>query len=439
MIVGSLFSGVGGFDKGLEDAGHTIAFQCEADEFRQRVLAARFPGVPCYSDVRDVGLQLLGGRFGTGPGLLAAADKRDGAERSDADSRVDLLTGGFPCQDLSVAGRRAGLMHEGGRSNLFFECARVADELLRPGGWLLLENVPGLLSSNGGRDFAVLLATLADLGFHDLAWRVLDSRFFGVPQRRRRVFILARRARGGRARAVLLEPESSGGDLTAGGEAGQGVAGTLGGGSGSRGWAQDVERMTFVPDTVAPVMSKWAKGTGGPAGDEAQNLVADTLTSGSHPASNMPGRRREDDTNLVAATLKSENGRGWATSAEAADNLIAEPTAYHFRTREDGSCFEETEINVSRASVGGSGGAKIALDVPAQGVRRLTPTECERLQGFPDGWTAIPGAPDSRRYAAMGDAVTVPVARWIGQRLARYGGELSPAVAPAAGPGLEVS
>jgi DNA (cytosine-5)-methyltransferase 1 len=286
-------------------------------------------------------------------------------------------------------------MHEGGRSNLFFECARVADELLRPGGWLLLENVPGLLSSNGGRDFGVLLATLADLGFHDLAWRVLDSRFFGVPQRRRRVFILARRARGACARAVLLEPESSCGDPAAGGEAGQGVAGTLGGGAGSRGWAQDVERMTFV---------------------------ADTLTSGSHPGSNMPGRRREDDTNLVEAfNWQGDTNQGADLGLTTEPNLTGSSTwavtAYHFRTREQGSCFEETEVNVSRASVGGSGGAKLAIDVPAQGVRRLTPRECERLQGFPDDWTLIPGAPDSRRYAAMGDAVTVPVARWIGERL----------------------
>lgn len=171
--------------------------------------------------------------------------------------------------------------------------------------------------------------------------------------------------------------------------------------------------MTFIP----------ALTTGGNQLDDqqSQQLVADTLTSGSHPTSNMPGRRREDDTNLVATAITASAGHHGYSSprGDGSDNLIAEPTAYHFRTREDGSCFEETEVNVSRASVGGSGGAKIALDVPAQGVRRLTPTECERLQGFPDGWTAIPGAADSRRYAAMGDAVTVPVARWIGERLSR--------------------
>ncbi len=120
---------------------------------------------------------------------------------------------------------------------MFFEFARIADAVLSEGGWVLIENVPGLLSSKGGRDFGIILATLAELGFHDLAWRVLDSRYFGVPQRRRRVFILARRSRGRRASEVLLEPESSDGDFETSGEAGQkvargiedGIAGTLGG------------------------------------------------------------------------------------------------------------------------------------------------------------------------------------------------------------------
>jgi len=180
--VGSLFTGIGGFDLGLERAGHDIRWQCEINPFRREVLHQHWPDTPCYEDVCEV----------------AAPDE------------VDLLCGGFPCQDLSVAGHRAGL--DGDRSGLFFECARVADAVLSDGGWLLIENVPGLFSSNGGRDFAIILATLAELGFHDLAWRVLDSRYFGVPQRRRRVFILARRTTGRSASAVLLEPESGGGD-----------------------------------------------------------------------------------------------------------------------------------------------------------------------------------------------------------------------------------
>lgn len=182
LTFGSLFSGIGGIDLGLERAGMRVLWQCEADPWRRAVLRSHWPAVPCYEDVRDVGgqeerrwvnVRNSGGSADVGCG-------RDGVWS------VDLLCGGFPCQDLSVAGRRAGLI-DGVRSSLFFEFARIAD-LVRP-RWLLIENVPGLLSSNGGRDFAVVYATLAELGY-GLAWRILDSRHFGVPQRRRRVFIV---------------------------------------------------------------------------------------------------------------------------------------------------------------------------------------------------------------------------------------------------------
>jgi DNA (cytosine-5)-methyltransferase 1 len=166
--VGSLFSGIGGLDLGLQRAGWEHAFLCERSWYRRAVLRERFPGVPIRDDVRWV----------------AATEE----ERPDP---VDLLSGGFPCQDLSVAGNQEGLA--GPRSRLFFEFARVADRL-RPSR-LLIENVPGLFSSEGGRDFGVVLGVLADLGY-GLGWRVLDSRFFGVPQRRRRVFIVGVRADG---------------------------------------------------------------------------------------------------------------------------------------------------------------------------------------------------------------------------------------------------
>jgi DNA (cytosine-5)-methyltransferase 1 len=223
VIVGSLFSGIGGLDLGLARAGFRHAFFCEADPYRRRVLARHWPGVPIYEDVRDVA-----SRETRAPQRerLGDHDGRDaGVGLNGVGGGLDLLSGGFPCQDLSVAGQRAGLGGE--RSGLFFEFARVAGALLPAGGWVLLENVPGLLSSHGGRDFALVLATLADLGVHDCAWRVLDSRHFGVPQRRRRVYLLGRRARGRRAAEVLLEPESGGGDFAAGRAAGEDVAGSI--------------------------------------------------------------------------------------------------------------------------------------------------------------------------------------------------------------------
>jgi DNA (cytosine-5)-methyltransferase 1 len=165
--------------------------------------------------------------------------------------------------------------------------------------------------------------------------------------------------------------------------------------------------MTFIPD-VSVALTK-----GGRNGDGSEEtFVADTLTSGSHPASNMPGRRREDDTNLVAFALRSQE----RNTSQGNGNYVTANTLK------------------GQAGKGGSGiGPEHNFAVAAAGVRRLTPTECERLQGFPDGWTAIPGAPDSRRYAAMGDAVTVPVSRWIGERLAMYAGEM-PTIAKAVAP-----
>ena len=211
MKVGSLFTGIGGFDLGLERAGHDIRWQCESNPFRREVLGQHWPDIPCYEDVCNVALSDEQGR----PGDLARSGSASDAQhqrRIDGDKSegVDLVCGGFPCQDLSIAGRKAGLAGE--RSGLFFEFVRIADAVLPDGGWILIENVPGLLSSNGGRDFAVLLASLAEVGFHDLAWRVLDSRDLGVPQRRRRVFILGRRTTGRSASQVLLEPEGGGGD-----------------------------------------------------------------------------------------------------------------------------------------------------------------------------------------------------------------------------------
>jgi DNA (cytosine-5)-methyltransferase 1 len=213
---------------------------------------------------------------------------------------------------------------------LFFEFARIAD-VVRP-GWVLIENVPGLLSSNGGRDFGELLGTLADVGY-GVAWRILDSQHFGVPQRRRRVFILARLADGDtrtaseRAGQILAVGPRCHRDHQTRRETRTDVAGTLGNGTGGGG------RTTDLDGHGAYVASLSGLGSGGP-----------------------------DDNDGQAGRLVMYAGAS---------------------------------------------------------VRRLTPTECERLQGFPDAWTVVPGVrcPDSRRYAAMGDAVTVPVAEWIGRRL----------------------
>ena len=287
----SLFAGVGGFDLALQRAGVEVKAMVEWDKNAQGVLRHRFPNTALFGDVQEV----------TGDDLRGAGFV---PERG-------IITGGFPCQDLSVAGKRAGLAGE--RSGLFWEIIRLIDDL-RP-KWVILENVPGLLSSNGGRDMGTVIGTLAECGY-GFAYRVLDAQFFGVPQRRRRVFIVGCLGDSGRAPAeVLALIESLRGDSEASDEAGQEVAGTLGGGAGSRGWAPDTDRMTFVPvaterererksgNTISPTLTSYNLDSRSPQSEEQQRIigavldatererereravvqVTGSLTSGAHP------------------------------------------------------------------------------------------------------------------------------------------------------------
>jgi DNA (cytosine-5)-methyltransferase 1 len=162
----SLFAGVGGFDLGLTRSGHQCVGQVEIDKHARSVLDLQFPEIPKHNDVNTA---------------------IDWADEIGLTGNIDLVCGGFPCQDLSVAGKRAGL--SGARSGLFYDALRFATHTKAE--TILLENVPGLLTSNQGRDFGAVITSLADSGYSNIEWRVLDSQFFGVPQRRRRVFIVA--------------------------------------------------------------------------------------------------------------------------------------------------------------------------------------------------------------------------------------------------------
>jgi DNA (cytosine-5)-methyltransferase 1 len=181
MLTGvSLFAGIGGFDLAMERQGIKPVAAVEIDKKASGVLADQFPDIHLFTDIKGV----------TGGDLLSAGFN---PERG-------IITGGFPCQDLSVAGRRAGLAGE--RSGLFWEIHRLAAETKTK--WLVLENVPGLLSSNDGRDMGIVLGSLAELGY-GLAYRVLDAQHFGVAQRRRRVFIVGCLGDDWRASAKVLD------------------------------------------------------------------------------------------------------------------------------------------------------------------------------------------------------------------------------------------
>jgi len=197
LTFGELFAGVGGFSLGFEQAGWQCRWQVEWDKHCQGVLARHWPEVERFGDVRDVagGIIPLAGRADDAP--VAA---RAGAAADDCQSArsvlapVDCITFGSPCQDLSVAGKRAGLAGE--RSSLFHEAIRIIKEMRDATAgtfprYAIWENVAGALSSNKGDDFLAVIDAFAEIGAVDVAWRLVDAQFFGVPQRRRRVFVVA--------------------------------------------------------------------------------------------------------------------------------------------------------------------------------------------------------------------------------------------------------
>jgi len=190
MLTGvSLFAGVGGFDLAMQRQGVKVVASVEIDKNCNQVLAQHFPDATQFTDVTTV----------TGKDLINAGFTPS----------TGIITGGFPCQDLSVAGKRAGLAGE--RSGLFWEIARLVEETQTE--YFIIENVPGLLSSNNGADFGVVIGTMADLGY-SLGWRVLDAQHFGVPQRRRRVFVVGRRTPDSSVAEILFKSEGLRRDLT---------------------------------------------------------------------------------------------------------------------------------------------------------------------------------------------------------------------------------
>ena len=370
MKFGSLFTGVGGFDLAFERAGMKCKWQCEIDAAASSVLARHWPGIPNIGDVKNV--------------------TKDTAEP------VDLICGGFPCQDLSVAGRRAGLAGE--RSGLWFEFARVIYEL-EP-RWVVIENVPGLLSSDKGRDFAIIIRWLAERGY-GVAWRVLDSQYFGVAQRRKRVFIVASFGNG-RAGQVLFEREGGCWNTAPSREAGQGVAGYS-----PRGFGEYRETNGTL------------RGNGGDLGGGSEILIAKTIT-----AKGGTGRNDPSSETFVAYNIQQNDGGDHKRKDRPNGGMYVSETdtaltvgssdqtlmAWHNK-QSAGEIRVQDNISPTISKTWGTGGNN-TLTV---GVRRLTPTECERLQGFPDEWTA--GQSDSARYRQMGNAVTVNVLEWIGKRI----------------------
>ena len=408
LTFGSLFSGCGTFDLGLERAGLSCAWQCEADATCRDVLAKHWPDVYCYQDVRDV----------------------DGSA-----ARVDLLCGGWPCQDLSVAGKRAGLA--GARSGLFHEFVRVARQL-RP-RWILGENVPGLLSSHGGRDMATVVESLGQLGYF-VAWRVLDAQYFGVAQRRRRVFVVASFGDASCAE-ILFEPDCLPGDYAPGREAGTGIAASLTRGSASGGGVNQPpgrRREDDVNIVVAHALTS-CKSASGRLDPNGKTFIPIDLRQASR-GETMTNNRREGSTGGAPGVGIGNSGDPAFTVSERGQAVAYRTSGNSGVTEQGGrtaalNCATDPTQNIvtthaltRRHDSSEDGCGRDTPLVPDRlGVRRLTPRECERLQGLPDDWTRHGASgkeiSDSRRYQMIGNAGAVPVLEWIGRRVAA--GELT--------------
>jgi len=384
---GSLFTGIGGFDLGFEQAGIETRWQCEIEPKRRKVLAHHWSDIPRYQDVTRL----------------------DGATLDP----VDVITFGSPCQDLSVAGTRTGL--DGTKSSLFYEAVRVIREMRhattgtspRLAVW---ENVCGAFSSNAGRDFGAVLDALADIGAVDICWRVLDAQWFGVAQRRRRVFVVADLG-GERAGEVLAVAQGLQGGPRPCREAGQVASALTSSGVGAGGGPDDnaAQAQHLVPCLTDPTrLDDQASG----------HLVAQTFA---YHVQGSPHTQIVDQPELARTLttypLAVHARQDPISSADVTPPLDTDGTSLAVAFNLAQLTHPENRSNPRPGdpapTLVAGGSAAVA---EATTVRRLTPTECERLQGFPDGWTVAAGA-DNGRYAALGDAVCANVAAWIGRNI----------------------
>ena len=364
---------------------------------------------------------------------------------------------------MSVAGKRAGL--KGERSGLFYEIIRIAKEL-KP-TWGLFENVPGLLSSHRGADFWLVLQGLREC-WPVVGYRILDSQYVGgcvlhvrtaVPQRRRRVFLVCGPTESG-VQQIFFEPESSGRDSQVSREAGERVAAPIVSGPLTTGFTtnghgragindQEIDKLILASNcggstwrTDSPTLSS--------SDDNGTNhLVVNAFNGYTGGADDNDAQARHIVPAPIAQRNRGIEGDNYETlraDCHGALPMVAHALAHDgFDASEDGTgrgtplvtvgytvhgtnktarTASETEIagSIRTKPPGSQENSSTTIALSQMGVRRLTPTECERLQGFPDGWTCLcdkePCAcSDSPRYRALGNAVTVNVISWLGRRL----------------------
>lgn len=335
----SVCSGIEAATTAWHSLGWTPVAFSEVEPFPSAVLAHHWPEVPNLGDMTKY------------------------EHWNIAPDSIDLLVGGTPCQSFSVAGLRKGLRDS--RGGLMLTYLEIAQRL-RP-RWVVWENVPGVLSSNGGRDFGSFLGALGELGY-GWAYRVLDAQWFGVAQRRRRVFVVGCLGDAAGAAAVLFESESV---------------------------RRHSPPRREEGEEPAPSLRTRAPGSGGQGADWG-HVVAHTLAARSGSSLCAP----DIQTYLPwpAQTVPTLNAHFGEKQGLEDQHILAGARLF------TPVAFDTTQITSA--------------------VRRLTPRECERLQGFPDDHTLIPWrgkpadqCPDGPRYKAIGNSMAVPVMRWIGERI----------------------
>ena len=345
-----------------------VAFS-EIEKLPSKVLAHHYPAVPNLGDMTNFKEWNLG--------------------------TIDLLVGGTPCQSFSVAGLRKGL--DDPRGNLMLTYLAIADRF-KP-KWLVWENVPGVLSSNEGRDFGAFLGGLAELGY-GFAYRILDAQYFGLAQRRRRVFVVGCLGDWRSAAAVLFERDSLQGNPAPSRSAREDIAGTVTTRTCRSVGAQDA--------ACGHLISVFDRQSSSEYGE--QDI-----------ASTMAARDYKSASDLIAYGVQSSiiwrqehnggNGLGFAEEiAPALTKADRHAVAVVHGTQDP--CTSDIAFTCGR----NSGQENVLVSESAQ-VRRLTVGECEILQGFSKNYTNIPGASDSGRYKALGNSFAVPVVRWIGERI----------------------
>jgi DNA (cytosine-5)-methyltransferase 1 len=397
----------------------------EIEKFPSQVLAHHYPDVPNLGDMTKF-------------------------KEWNLESNVDVFVGGTPCQSFSVAGLRKGL--DDPRGNLMLTYLAIANQY-RP-KWLVWENVPGVLSSNGGRDFATFLGGLGELGY-GFAYRVLDAQYFGVAQRRRRVFVVGYLGDWRRAAAVLFERHSLSGDIAKSREKGEGSSKYAGKGiaeysptigceiaKGTNNQMVGDAEAFYIPEVRTFALQGSGQTSQGSNGDGWNEEVSFTLNQIDihgvvQPISyDMKQHHNPQPTNTVQLTTKN-------CSMVRGDTPLIQPIAFSAQMSVPQTDVDMTSTlqaknpmavavgfdaynndvtgDVSKTIDTGQDHHHVPNVLQQMAVRRLTPRECERLQGFRDDYTDImprgKATPDGPRYRALGNSMAVPVMAWIGKRI----------------------